>query len=55
VFLYGFAKSQQANISKEDERDLRDYGRMILALDTDGLIIMMRGGELTEVIDHDKK
>ena len=54
VFLYGFAKSQQANISKEDEHDLRDYGRMILALDTRGLIIMMRGGELTEVIDHGK-
>jgi len=55
VFLYGFAKNQQANISKEDERDLKDYGGMILALDARGLKIMMRGGELTEVIDHGKK
>lgn len=55
VFLYGFAKNQLANISKEDERDLKDYGSMILALDTRGLNIMMREGELTEVIDYDKK
>ncbi len=55
MFLYGFAKNQQANISKEDERDLKDYGGMILALDARGLKIMMRGGELTEVIDHGKK
>lgn len=55
VFLYGFAKNQLANISKEDERDLKDYGGMILALDARGLNIMMRGGELTEVIDYGKK
>ena len=52
VFLHGFAKNQQANISREDERDLKDFGGMILALDARGLEIMMRGGELTEVNDH---
>lgn len=55
VFLYGFAKNQQANISKEDERDLKDYGGMILALDARGLEIMMRENELTEMNDHGKK
>ncbi len=55
VFLYGFAKNQQANISKEDERDLKDYGGMILALDARGLEIMMREDELTELNDHGKK
>jgi hypothetical protein len=54
VFLYGFAKNQLANISNEDERDLKDYGGMILALDARGLNIMMREGELTEVIDYGK-
>jgi hypothetical protein len=49
VFLYGFAKNQQANISKEDERDLRDFGNMILALDGSGIEIMMKGKELVEV------
>ena len=33
VFLYGFAKSRQENISMADERDLQDYGAMILDLD----------------------
>jgi hypothetical protein len=55
VFLYGFAKNQQANISREDERDLKDYGGMILALDARGLEIMMREDELTEVNDHGKE
>ena len=55
VFLYGFAKNQQANIGKEDERDLKDYGGMILALDARDLEIMTREGELTEMIDHGKK
>jgi len=52
VFLFGFAKSNQANISKEDERDLKDYGAMILALDTRGIEIMIGGNELTEVACH---
>jgi hypothetical protein len=52
VFLYGFAKNKQANISREDERDLKDYGAMILALDARGIEIMIRGNELTEVECH---
>ena len=52
VFLFGFAKSKQANISKEDERDLKDYGAMILALDARGIEIMIGGNELTEVDCH---
>lgn len=49
VFLYGFAKSAQANISDRDERDLRDFGGMILGLDARGIDIMICGRELTEV------
>jgi hypothetical protein len=52
VFLYGFAKNKQANISKDDERDLKDYGAMILALDARGIEIMIRENELTEVEYH---
>jgi hypothetical protein len=52
VFLYGFAKNKQANISKDDERDLKDYGAMILALDARGIEIMIRGNELMEVEYH---
>jgi hypothetical protein len=49
VFLFGFAKSDQANLSREDERDLKDYGALLLALDAGGISKMITGQELTEV------
>jgi hypothetical protein len=49
VFLFGFAKSDQANLSREDERDLKDYGALLLALDAGGIGKMVAGKELTEV------
>jgi len=49
VFLYGFAKSRQENISMADERDLQDYGAMILDLDDVGIATMIAGNELKEV------
>jgi len=55
VFLFGFAKNKQENISKADERDLKDHGAMILALDTRGIEIMIRGNELTEINCYGKK
>jgi len=55
VFLFGFAKNKQENISKADERDLKDYGAVILALDTRGIEIMIRGNELTEIDCYGKK
>jgi hypothetical protein len=49
VFLFGFAKSAQANLSKADESDLKAYGAMLLALDANGIDMMIAGRELTEV------
>jgi hypothetical protein len=54
VFLYGFAKSDQANISPEDERDLKDYGAMLLALKDKDIELMTKNGELKE-INYGKK
>jgi hypothetical protein len=48
-FLFGFAKSDQANLSKADERDLKDFGAMLLALDARGIRTMIVGRELSEV------
>ena len=48
-FLFGFAKSDQANLSKADERDLKDFGALLLALDARGIETMIAGDELTEV------
>jgi len=49
VFLFGFAKSDQANLSMADVRDLKDYGALLLALDTRGIEAMIARRELTEV------
>jgi hypothetical protein len=52
VFLYGFAKNRQANVGKADERDLRDFGALVLGLDEAGIARMIAGGELKEVTGH---
>ena len=49
VLLFGFAKSDQANLSQDDERDLKDYGALLLALDAGGIGKMLAAKELTEV------
>ena len=54
VFLFGFAKNEQANISHEDERDLKDYGALLLALGEKERKLMIDNGELWEV-PYDKE
>jgi len=54
VFIVGFAKSDQANLSKADERDLKDFGALLLALDARGIETMIAGNELAEV-KYDEK
>ena len=49
VFMYGFAKSQMANIADDDLRDLADYGALLLGLDDDGIEEMLAGDELKEI------
>jgi len=55
LFLFGFAKNDQANIGPEDERDLKDYGAMLLALDDAGIDLMIENGELREISYDEKK
>ena len=54
VFMFGFAKSDQANLSKADESDLKAYGALLLALDARGINTMIAGHELTEVTYDEK-
>ena len=49
VFVFGFAKSDLDNLSKADERDLKDYAGLLLGLDARGIETMLNGKELTEV------
>ena len=50
IFLFAFAKSDQANISPEDKRDLKDYGAMLLALTEEAIDLMLKNSELQEII-----
>ena len=50
MFLYGFAKNQRANLNAADERDLADYGALLLNLDDTGLELMLADDELREVL-----
>ncbi len=50
IFLFAFAKSDQANISPEDKRDLKDYGAMLLALTEEAIDLMVNNSELQEII-----
>jgi hypothetical protein len=52
--MFCFAKSDQANLSKADESDLKDYGALLLALDSRGIETMITGHELTEVTYDEK-
>jgi hypothetical protein len=54
VFLFGFAKNDRANISPEDERDLKDYGAMLLSLKDKDIELMTENAELREVC-YDKE
>ena len=49
VFMYGFAKSGQANLSTADERDLADFGRMLLSLKANGIETLIIDNELEEI------
>jgi len=49
VFIYGFAKSDEDNISAADEQDLAHIGALLLGLDAVGIEILIVEGELWEV------
>ncbi len=49
VFIYGFAKSKEDNITAADEQDLANAGALLLGLDADGIETLIVEGELWEV------
>ena len=49
VFVFGFAKSGRDNIASDDERDLADYGAMLIGLNAKGIEAMIEDGELWKV------
>ena len=51
-FVYGFAKSQQANIGKEEETAFKKAARHVLELTDDQLAALIQNGQFSEV-EHD--
>jgi len=52
-FVYGFAKSHQANISDEEEAAFKKAARHVLELTDQQLATLIRNGQFSEVDDHD--
>jgi len=55
VFIYGFAKSDEDNITATDEQDLAHAGALLLGLDADSIETLIVEGELWEVACDDEE
>ncbi|WP_311950457.1 type II toxin-antitoxin system RelE/ParE family toxin [Halomonas piscis] len=51
-FMYGFAKSQQDNISDDEKAAFKKAAQYILSLSDEDLITMMEKGQFSEVSDN---
>lgn len=49
VFIYGFAKNAQANVSTSDLKELAATGGLLLGLDEDAIDTLIIEGELWEI------
>ena len=52
-FVYGFAKSQQANISDEERAAFKKAAQHVLELTDQQIATLIRSGQFSEVDDHD--
>ena len=52
-FVYGFAKSDQANISDAEEAAFKRAARHILGLTDGQLAMLIQNGQVSEINDHD--
>jgi hypothetical protein len=54
-FIYGFRKSERANIDKDELRALQEVAKELLGLDDRQLDIALQAGEIVEVRDGDEE
>jgi hypothetical protein len=54
-FIYGFRKTERANIDKDELRALQEVAKDLLGLDDRQLDIALQAGEIVEVRDGDEK
>jgi hypothetical protein len=48
-FVYGFAKSQQANIDEHEEEQFKEAAKHVLALTGKQIAVLLKRGDFTEV------
>jgi hypothetical protein len=53
-FVFGFAKSERANIDASDERDFKELARILLAATDDELKRLLERNEFVEVTCHEE-
>ena len=54
-FVYGFAKSDRANIDKSDEQDFKELAKALLAASDQELRRLITQGEFLEVTCHEEE
>jgi hypothetical protein len=52
-FVYGFAKSEQANIDQSDVRDFKELAGKLLTASDDDLKNLLENGDFVEVMCHE--
>lgn len=51
-FVYGFAKSELANIHDEEEAAFKQAARHVLGLTDEQLVALIQNGQFSEIDDH---
>ena len=54
-FVYGFAKSDRDNISKDEEKQFKKMAKYVLGLSEAQLNILIANGQIEEVESNDEK
>jgi hypothetical protein len=55
VFIYGFAKSERANIDSDEEKQFKEAARHVLRLTEKRIAELVKGGDFVEVTGHEEE
>jgi hypothetical protein len=55
VFVYGFAKSERANIDVDEEKQFKEAARHVLRLTEKQLAELVKNGDFVEVKSHEQE
>jgi hypothetical protein len=55
VFIYGFAKSERANIDIDEQKQFKEAARHVLRLTEKQVAELVKKGDFVEVTEHEQK